>query len=288
MNRRRHVIALLALLPSVSAAQDASAVVAKYLPPKAEHVIVRAGGEESIAGLGTPLYAGDTVKVADGGSLVVAYADGGRENLEGPTAFAVPEKERMGMAGRIYDRLQIILGREYRQGSNLATRNAGSCNSNTPPLDAPVLSSTTYLSVGHENIALAWVGGCAPYSLRYDGPGDTRIRLRDLKRPLTRIDVRGLAAGDYTLTIADAQEQEIAVAVVLTDLPDGPIEYGNIQSELDAVAHAAWLANHEGGGWRLESFQQIRPWIRDGGVMAGTFGDLIMWGDPRLELDAAD
>ena len=189
---RRFVIALLALLPLVSAAQEASAVVAKYSPPKAEHVVVRAGGEKSIAGLGTPLYAGDTINVADGGSLVIAYAGGDRESLDGPTTFAVPEKEPMGMAGRIYDRLQVILGRQYRQGSNLATRSAGDCDSNTMPLGAPVLSSTNYLSVGHENIALAWVGGCAPYSLRFDGPDDTRIRLRDLKRPLTRIDTRGL------------------------------------------------------------------------------------------------
>lgn len=276
------------LTATASAAEDATAVVAKYLPPKAEHVIVRADGEGAIAGLGTPLFAGDTVKVEDGGSLVIAYADGDRDELQGPVTFAVPEKEPMGAAARIYDRLQVMLGRKYRQGSNLATRNAGDCDANDLPLEAPVLSATTFLSVGHENVALAWVGGCAPYSLSMEGPGSTRIQLNGLKRPLTRIDSNGLTAGSYKLIISDARAQELLVSVVLTHLPVGPIDYGNIESELDAVAYAAWLANHEDGGWRLESFQQIRPWIRDGGVMAGTFGDMIMWGDPSLEPNATD
>ncbi len=285
---RTPVIALLFLLPSFAVAEDAAAVVAKYLPPKAEHIIVRSDGEESTAGLGTPLYAGDAVRVADGGSLVVAYADGGRDTIEGPTTFSVPEKEPMGMTARIYDRLQVILGRQYRQGANLATRNPGDCKNAALVFDAPVLRETTYLSVGHENIALAWVGGCAPYSLSLEGTEANRIRQDDLKRPLTRFDGRGLAAGDYQLTLRDAQAQAITVTVTLGDLPAGPINQADVQTELDVVAYAAWLANYDGGSWRLESFQQLRPWIRDGGVMAGTFGDLVMWGDPSLDLDATN
>ena len=285
---RTSVIVLLFLLPLYSVAEDAAAVVAKYLPPKAEPIIVRADGEQSTAGLGTPLYAGDTVKVADGGSLVVAYADGERDTLEGPTTFSVPEKAPMGMAAKIYDRLQVMLGRQYRQGANLATRNPGDCKNAALVLDAPVLRDTTYLSVGHENVALAWVGGCAPYSLSLDGAEANRVRQDGLKRPLTRFDGRGLAAGDYTLTLRDAQAQVITVTVTLGELPAGPMDHVAIQTELEAVAYAAWLANYDGGSWRLESFQQLRPWIRDGGVMAGTFGDLVMWGDPSLDLDATN
>ena len=286
---RRIIIATVVILPLAALADSPVAVVAKYLPPKAELAVERAGGGDAIAGLGTPLYAGDTLKVSDGGSVQIAYADGAREDLDGPTAFTVPEKEEMGMAARIYSRLQTMLGREYRQGSNLATRGPGSCEADSAPLEAPVLGSTTMLSNSHENIALAWIGGCAPYSLSVNGSGNADIRLADLKRPLTRVGTEQLSVGEYTLTIRDARPQDLSVKLIVVDgLPDGPIEHASIDSELDAVAYAAWLANHEDGYWRLESFQQLRPWIRAGGAMAGTYGDLVMWGDPSLETDVSE
>jgi len=284
------LLSIAILLSSPAMAADAPvAVIAKYLPPTAEVVIKRAIGEGATAGLGTPLYVGDTIVVAKGGTLEIAYADGAREELAGPTAFTLPEKQKMGMAARIYGRLQTALGRKYRQGSNLATRNSGSCSSAALPLEAPVLHPTTILKNGHENIALAWVGGCAPYTLTVSSPGNTRVRLNDLKRPMTRIDAERFTTGEYALNIRDARAQEISVALLVVDtLPGGPIDSASIASELDAVAYAAWLANYDGGDWRLESFQQLRPWIRDGGAMAGTYGDLIMWGNPSLESSAAD
>jgi len=285
----RLCVTLIIVWPYAAAAADPAAVVAKYLPPKAEHVIVRADGDEKIAGLGTPLYAGDIVRVTNGGSLDIAYSDGDGESLEGPTTFTVPEKEPMGMAAKIYDRLQVIMGRKYRQGSNLATRNPGNCDAETLPMSAPVLSATTYLLAGHENVALAWVGGCAPYSLRIAGTAGVVAELDGLKRPLTRVDTQNLAVGKYTLMLSDARSQQLAVALEITaEVPAGPAEFDNIETELDAVAYAAWLANHDNSTWRLESFQQLRPWIRGGGVMAGTYGDLVMWGNPGLDADVAE
>lgn len=289
MHLRQLAIAAILVLPLPTAAENPVAVVARYLPPKAEPVVTRTGGEEVVAGLGTPLYVGDTVTLADGGSLDIAYADGARESLAGPTEFTVPEKEEMGLAARVYDRLQNMLGRKYRQGSNLATRNPGHCGSSTPPLDAPVLSPTTFLLRGHENVALAWTGGCAPYTLEVSGPLDTPLQMTDLKRPLTRLDAQQLATGRYSLTIKDSRKREVAVELIVIDtLPDGPVASSGIDSELDAVAYTAWLANYDNGNWRLESFQQLRPWIRKGGAMAGTYGDLVMWGDPHLDPDATD
>ena len=286
-------VVLLTLFPLAALADEAAAVVAKYLPPKAEHVIERAGGDDAIAGLGTPLFAGDTVVVAAGGSLDIAYADGATESLEGPTTFAVPDKEPLGATARIYDRLQALLGRKYRQGSNLATRNPGACDANTPPLEAPVLRETSYLATGHSNIALAWLGGCAPYSLKLfaadSAVGSATVLQGDLPRPLTRFNSNQLAAGEYTLTIGDASGRAITTTIlVVAAVPEDADVSADVRSELDAVAYAAWLASHDEGRWRLESFQQLRPWIRAGGAMAGTYGDLVMWGEPDLGLDGND
>lgn len=282
-------VVLLAIPPVAAMAEDAAAVVSKYLPPKAEHIVERAGGGGTVAGLGTPLYAGDILVIAAGGSLDIAYADGGTESLEGPATFVVPEKEPLGASARIFVRLQSLLGRSYRQGSNLATRNPGDCDSAAATLAAPALQNPSYLVAGHDNVALAWVGGCAPYALEFSAAGKSLVRQDDLKRPLTRIDTSAVKPGEYALSITSANGQAIAARiVVVADLPKNPDGAKSTRSEIDAVAFSAWLANYDNGRWRLESFQQLRPWIRAGGAMAGTYGDLVMWGDPALEPDADD
>ncbi len=284
---RLGMLFMVLVLAGPARAADPAAFVAKYLPPKGQHIVVRSDGEEGTVGLGTSLYAGDKLVVKAGGSLVVAYADGEKEELKGPTTFAIPEKEPMGTTARILGRMQNLLGRKYRQGSNLATRNPGSCPSDGLPasaLQAPVLAPVTRLAAGHENLSLAWMGGCPPYRLSMAAA--TPAVQEDLKRPLARLQTGKLEPGTYALTIADAQSQEIAVeVVVVSTAPNGPLE-SPPSSELEAVAHAGWLANHEEGAWRLESFQQLRPWIRQGSTLAGTYGDLVMWGDPNLDDDA--
>lgn len=287
MNRCVAVLVLI-LMPLHVVAQEAAAVVAKYLPPKAQHAVIRNGDDATVLGLGTPLYAGDTLRVAAGGSVSIAYADGTAEMLEGPREFTVPEAEPLGAAARIFDRLQVMLGRKYRQGGNLATRGPGDCPADAvelPALAAPALHASTSIKQGHDNLALAWTGGCAPYSLSLAGSGQGLINIANLKRPQTRIDGAALDAGTYVLAIRDAADQRVEFnVIVLPDLPIGPVTIAEDSSELDAVAYAAWLANYEDGKWRWESFQQLRPWIRQGGTLAGTYGDLVMWGDPSLEL----
>jgi hypothetical protein len=104
-----------------------------------------------------------------------------------------------------------------------------------------------------------------------------------LGRPQARLDTPGLRAGEYTLVVSDARGERLSARIVVRDaLPPGPFAAAAEPSELDAVAYAAWLANHDDGRWRWESFQVLRPWIRNGSTLAGTYGDLVMWGDPRL------
>lgn len=283
-------IALLALIfmPLHAAAEEAAAVVAKYLPPKAEHAVIRNGDDEGLLGLGTPLYAGDTIRVVAGGSVSIAFADGNTETLDGPQEFTVPDAEPMGATARIFGRLQAMLGRKYRQGGNLATRGPGDCpvdSAEKPALAAPALHTETHVVAGHDNLALAWTGGCAPYSLSVGASGNTIVDIADLKRPQTRIDSAALDAGRYVLVIRDAAGQTLNVSLTVgARSPQGPVTLAADSSELDAVAHVAWLANHDDGRWRWESFQQLRPWIRKGGTLAGTYGDLVMWGDPSLDL----
>lgn len=284
----RIALLVLVLLPLHAVADEAAAVVAKYLPPKAQHAVIRNSDEESLLGLGTPLYAGDTLRVASGGSVSIAFADGSTETLDGPQEFTVPEAEPLGTTARIFGRLQAMLGRKYRQGGNLATRGPGDCpddQTELPALAAPALHAETHVAAGHENLALAWTGGCAPYSLSVGAGGENAVALTNLKRPLIRIESTSLDVGQYQLVIRDAAGQTLDVSLTVgAQLPAGPVALAADASEIDTVAHAAWLANYDDGRWRWESFQQLRPWIRQGGTLAGTFGDLVMWGDPSMDI----
>ena len=155
----------------------------------------------------------------------------------------------------------------------------------TIALAAPALHAETHVLAGHDNLALAWTGGCAPYALSVTSGGRKFVELSNLKRPQTRIDSTSLAAGQYVLSIRDAAGQTLDASLTVgAQLPEGPVALAENSNELDAVAYAAWLANHQDGRWRWESFQQLRPWIRQGGTLAGTYGDLVMWGDPSLDL----
>jgi len=61
--------------------------------------------------------------------------------------------------------------------------------------------------------------------------------------------------------------------------PALPAELAADTSSLGVVAQAVWLSGHDGGRWRLESFERLRPLIRAGDPLAGTIGDGVLWGE---------
>lgn len=272
-----------------AAAQEPAGVVSRYLPASAEHTIERADGTRVIVALGSPVFAGDEIDVLDGGTLVLSYADGDSETLAGTTRFTVPDKAPLGFMASVFGRLQGVLGRQYRQGANLATRGDGSCDGGSAAeLTVPALGDLAQLGPGHEDLSLAWVGGCAPYAWTLAG-GGKQYAAEGLPRPQGRIATPGLGPGDYTLTISDADGRAVTSRVIVRErLPEAPFDAAAGPGELAAVAYAAWLAEHEAGQWRWESFQFLRPFIRGGSTMAGTYGDVLLWGDPSPgETDAA-
>ena len=279
-------LVLLTLSATVSGTDDPAGIVSKYLPPKADHGVTRSTGNIEQVGLGTLLYLGDTVQVASGGQLTIAYADGTSETYEGKVSFEVPDRQPLGALARIFSRLQAVLGQQYRQGANLATRNPGKCPDDetaVSELSVPVLRPTSHLIAGQDNLSLAWLGGCAPYRISFAASNQTLYSAKDLKRPMARTWTAAISAGSYRLSIADARDQHADFDIVVMEaLPASPYHSASEPGELEAVADAAWLANHDDGRWRWESFQRLRPWIRSGSTLAGTYADLIMWGDPGL------
>jgi hypothetical protein len=57
-----------------------------------------------------------------------------------------------------------------------------------------------------------------------------------------------------------------------------PPDLATDTSSLGVIAQAAWLAGQDGGRWRLESFERLRPLIRAGDPLAGAVGDGVLWG----------
>ena len=57
-----------------------------------------------------------------------------------------------------------------------------------------------------------------------------------------------------------------------------PAELAADTSALGTVAQAVWYSEQDGGRWRLESFERLRPLIRAGDPLAGALGDGVLWG----------
>jgi hypothetical protein len=96
-----------------------------------------------------------------------------------------------------------------------------------------------------------------------------------------RLDDVPLTVGKYAVVVTDVQGRQLnATLEAVKTGPVLPPELAADGSNLGITAQAVWLAGHDGGRWRLESFERLRPLIRAGDTLAGTIGDGVLWGPP--------
>ena len=113
--------------------------------------------------------------------------------------------------------------------------------------------------------------------------GQALVDRESIEGRQVRLDDVPLAPGRYTVVITDIDSRRFEGALEATGRgPALPAELAADTSSLGVVAQAVWLADHEGGRWRLESFERLRPLIRAGDPLANAIGDGVLWGaSPR-------
>jgi hypothetical protein len=146
-------------------------------------------------------------------------------------------------------------------------------------IEVPILAPGARIVAGDRDLPLAWRGGCAPFVVTVLAGGQSLVHRESIEGRQIRLDDVPLATGRYAVVITDADSRRFEAPLEAVGAgPAVPAEIAADTSSLGVVAQAIWLAQHEDGRWRLESFERLRPLIRAGDPLAGTIGDGVLWG----------
>ncbi len=290
VNRHVAAAAMLALAVSIActavagAATDAGVgVVAEYRPAASRFTFARApGGQPVPVKIGTVVQAGDSVKLPSGASVTVQLASGQASIFNGPGTFVVPDAKPLGRIAAILKSIPALFDDEYRMAGTAASRGSEDCAKKGEPVKAievPILVPGARIVAGERDLPLAWRGGCAPFVVKVLSGTQSLVHRESIEGRQVRLDDVPLTPGHYSVMISDATTLrfETALEAVATG-PVPPPEIAADASPLGVVAQAVWFAEQDGGRWRLESFERLRPLIRAGDPLAGAIGDGVLWG----------
>jgi hypothetical protein len=279
-------IAVLAILLPVSAAGDAAAagVVVDYAPIGKPFSILRYGAAAPIpAAIGVAVRAGDRIELPANGSVVLLLADDRTYPMSGPGVFTVPEARAPGAVRRLLQAFAGVLAdAELARGADAVTRGGGCERGEVPaPITVPILRTGARVEAGVRDLPLAWAGGCPPFRLSVHR-GESEVGSRTGLSSQGRLDALPLTPGAYVVEIAGANGSVGRFALEAVEKrPTFPDDLSVIDGRLGVIARALWLADVDGGAWRLDSFELLRPLVRGQDRLAGSIGDALLFTGPE-------
>lgn len=256
-------------------------VVAEYRPAAGRYTLTRAPGAQSVpVRIGTAVHAGDSVTLPAGASVTVQLANGEISRFDGPGTFSVPDARPLGRLASMLKSLPALFDDDYRLAGTAASRGSDACAPGEgSAIEVPILGSGASVVAGTRDLPLAWRGGCKPYTLTVSTGTRTLARRESVPEGRVRLDGLLLTPGRYTVQIVDSRgaRRDVPLEAVAAG-PVPPPDLAADASPLGVVAQAIWFAEQDGGRWRLESFERLRPLIRAGDPLAGVIGDGLLWG----------
>ena len=280
-------VAISALAPLVSLAGDSEqgvGVVAQYRPAAGRFFFSRAAGGESVpVRIGTVVMAGDRVTLPAGAAVVVQLANDAAKSFEGPGTFEIPQAQALGKLAAIFRSIPALFDDEYRLAGTAASRGGEKCSESrpdaAPAIDVPILVPGSRVVAGVRDLPLAWRGGCTPFVVAVASEGGGVLHRESVEGWQVRLDDVSLGVGRYKVTIMDSSGARFeAVLEAVNEGPAVPADIAGDATPLGVVAQAVWIAEQDGGRWRIESFDRLRPLIRAGDRLAGAIGDGVLWG----------
>lgn len=277
---------LLAVAPFVSAqtAEGGVGVVAEYRPAAGRFAFERASGGESVpVRIGAVVQAGDTVTLPAGAVVTLQLANGETAVFEGPGSHSVPDARPLGWLAAVFRSMPTLFDDEYRLSGTAASRGGEPCvasGQSVAPIEVPILvPGGASVIAGERDLPLAWRGGCAPFVVQVLAGDEGLVHRESIEGRQVRLDDVPLVPGRYAVVITDqgGRRYENTLEAVVEG-PAMPAELAADATPLGTVAQAVWYADLDGGRWRLESFERLRPLIRAGDPLAGALGDGVLWG----------
>ena len=268
---------------AATGAESGVGVVAEYRPAAKRFTFTRQPGAEVVpVQIGSVVMAGDRVTLPAEGSVIVQLANGETASFKGPGTFVVPAAPRLGKVAAILQSMSALLDDDYRIAGTAASRGGEKCEQTggeVSPIGVPILVPGARVNAGQRDLPLAWRGGCPPFVVRVLSGKDSVIHRESIEGWQVRLDEVPMPVGPYSVAITDAAGRRFTADLNAVERgPEMPPELVTDTSSLGVIAQAAWLAGQDGGRWRLESFERLRPLIRAGDPLAGAVGDGVLWG----------
>jgi hypothetical protein len=278
--------------PSVGE-QTAVGVVAEYRPASARFTFSRGPqAQQAPIQIGAVMMAGDRVKLPAAASVTVQLANGELLQFKGPGTFTAPAAARsLGKLAAVFRSLPALFDDEYRLAGTAAARGGENCvasGATIASIDVPILAPDARVKAGTRDIPLGWRGGCPPFVVSVRAGMDRVVHRESIAGWQVRLDQVPLSVGRYSILIQDSTGKRYETTLeARAEMPAPPADLAADGSPLGVAAQAVWLAGQEGGRWRLDSFDRLRPLIRSGDPLAGTIGDGLLWGRPVQSVPSA-
>jgi hypothetical protein len=268
---------------AATGADSGVGVVAEYRPAAGRFIFTRQPGTEVVpVQIGSVVMTGDRVTLPAGASVIVQLANGETASFKGPGTFAVPAAPPLGKVASTLQSMSALLDDDYRLAGTAASRGGEKCeqkDGDVNPIAVPILVPGARVIAGQRDLPLAWRGGCPPFVVRVLSGKDSLIHRESIEGWQLRLDDVPMSVGQYSIAITDAAGRRFTADLsAVARGPDLPPDLLMDTSSLGVIAQAAWLAGQDGGRWRLESFERLRPLIRAGDPLAGAVGDGVLWG----------
>jgi hypothetical protein len=278
------VVASVTVVAAASpAVQSGVGVVAEYRPAAGRFTFARAPrGDVVPIQIGSVVMAGDKVTLPAGASVTVQLANGATNQFKGPGTFVVPDARPLGRLATIFSAIPALFDDEYKLAGTAASRGGEQCGKDgiaVKPIHVPILTPGARIVAGERDLPLAWHGGCPPFVVKVLSGTNSLVHRESIEGWQVRLDDVPLTVGTYAVVVSDTQGRQLDARLeAVNDGPVLPADLAADVSNLGITAQAVWLAGHDDGRWRLESFERLRPLIRAGDPLAGTLGDGVLWG----------
>lgn len=214
----------------------------------------------------TPLERGDLIVIRDSATQVTVLCGSRRHVLskeKDPAWTAHSGDAPPGRAANLMAWLSELFQTEEQHQKSVASLHI---RGDKEPPSLPLLAGAVgAFSAGRTSLALTWIGGAAPYSVRVYRAGDGRTVLAAERVSETRAVLRGeepVAHGRYELEVRDALGRTAGApleAVAPVTLPEVPPAFAPTGEEdlVGRTVEAAWLAAHADGRLALEAYQRV-------------------------------
>jgi len=261
---------------------DDVGIVAEYRPATSRFFFRRGDGRDSVpVRIGTVVKAGDQIALPLGASVTIQLAEGKTIVFPAGNSVVPDAPEIGGRLVAIYHSLSSVFDGEFRQSRTAASRGGTSCGPNdwAKPIEVPIMVPGAKVTVGVRDLPVVWTGGCAPFIVALVRGSDTIAVQRAIDVRQVRLDHVLLAPSPYTLTVTDKTGLGFeGILEGVSAAPPLPADILHDGTPLGVIAQAVWLARIDHGRWRYDSFERLRPLVRQRNPLAGVIADGVLWG----------